>query len=188
MKRIRKLKIIIDEKKVFRLSKDPFISLATSIVSQQISVSAARSILSRLESLYPKKKLSARHTLSLKDVDLRAAGLSAQKVIYLKDLAEKFLDGTINPKKFPRMSDDEIIAHLTEVKGVGVWTAHMFLIGTLRRPDVLPIGDLAIKKGFQKVFNLRKLPSDKKMKELAKPYKGNHTRLSHHLWHSLEQS
>jgi DNA-3-methyladenine glycosylase II len=118
---------------------------------------------------------------------LREAGLSGQKARYLRDLASRFLDKTIDPRQFPNMSDEEIIEHLTAVKGIGEWTAHMFLIFALNRPNVLPIGDLAIKKGFQRAFGLRKLPSDKRMRELARPHEGAHTELALHLWRIMDE-
>lgn len=188
MKKPKPRKISIDRTKLRKLTmtKDPFGSLARSIISQQISTSAARSILARFVKLYPRSNPTPKKTLTLTPATLKSVGLSNQKVTYMKDLAAKFLDRTVNPKNFHAMSDDEIIDHLVQVKGIGVWTAHMFLIGALNRPDILPVGDLGIKKGFQKVFKLRSLPSEKKMIELAKPHAGERTYLSLHLWQSLD--
>lgn len=118
---------------------------------------------------------------------MRAVGLSGQKASYLKDLALKFTDGTIDPKKFPKMTDQEIIEHVTAVKGIGDWTAHMFLMFTLHRPDVLPTGDLGIQKGFQKIFNLRSKPSPEKMERLAAIWKGHRTVASMYLWRLLDE-
>ena len=114
--------------------------------------------------------------------NLRRAGLSPQKAMYIKDLAKKFLDGTIRHRSFHRMTNDEIIEHLVQVKGIGVWTAHMFLIFTLQRPDVLPTGDLGIQKGFQLVYKLKKLPDHKKMEELARPWRKHASVASWYLW------
>jgi len=167
-------------------TENPFLSLASSIISQQISTKAAQSILGRFLALFGRRKPSPALLLGLTDTELRSAGLSSSKVVYMRDLARRFLDKTIEPKKFPKMTDEEIIEHLTAVKGIGVWTAHMFLIFALNRPNVLPVGDLAIKKAFQKAFNLRKLPSEKKMYELAHAHEGRWTELSLYLWELVD--
>jgi DNA-3-methyladenine glycosylase II len=167
---------------------NPFLSLARSIVGQQISVKAAASINARLLSLFGKRKPSPALLLSFSDEQLRRAGLSKGKVIYLRDLAHKFLDKTIDPKRFPEMSDTEIKDHLIQVKGIGPWTADMFLIFALNRPNILPVGDLAIKKGFQKAFNLRSMPDEKKMRMLAREHEGEHTNLSLYLWQILDEN
>ncbi len=182
------LVIKINKKKLRKLkkSKNPFLSLASSIISQQISLSAASSIYKRFLKLFGRRKPSPQVLLTFSDVDLRSAGLSRAKVEYMRDLAKKFLNKTIDPKHFDKMSDEEIKDHLVQVKGIGQWSADMFLIFALNRPDVLPVGDLAIKKGFQKVFKLNKLPDVKKMNTLAKPYIGERTELSLYLWGSLE--
>mgnify|MGYP000645617646 CR=1 FL=1 len=180
--------IRINSKKLRKLerSKNPFLSLASSIISQQISLSAAGSIRKRFITLFGKKKPNPLDTLKFSDEELRAVGLSRSKIVYIRDLAEKFLNKTINPKHFDKMSDEDIKEHLIQVKGIGPWTGDMFLIFALNRPDVLPVGDLGVLKGFQKVFNLKKLPSIKKMQALAKPYVGKRTQLSLYLWGSLE--
>ena len=117
---------------------------------------------------------------------LKSAGLSPQKMSYLKDLAEKFLDKIINTRNFHKMTDNEVKEHLVRVKGVGPWTADMFLIFALNRKDVLPVGDLGTQKGFQKAFNLKKLPSEKMMHKLAEPHKGRRTELTLYLWQILD--
>lgn len=176
-----------------------FESLIRSIIFQQLSGKAAAAILKKFNALFVAtnkqngtrlrkraEKPTPASVLTLSDAQFRSAGLSLQKATYLRDLSQKFLDKTIDPKKISSMSDGEIIAHLTQVKGIGEWTAHMFLIFTLARPNVLPTGDLAIKKGFQKAFNLRALPDHKKMHVLAKPYAGEHTTLALYLWQILD--
>jgi DNA-3-methyladenine glycosylase II len=184
----KRTKIIIDKKllRPITLTKNPFLSLAGSIVSQQISTSAARSIYKRFLALFGRWKPTPELLLELSDENLRGAGLSASKVKYMRDLAVKFIDKTINPKQFASMGDEEIIEHLTKVKGIGVWTAHMFLMFALNRPNVLPVGDLAIKKAFQKVCNLKKLPTEKEMIKLAEEHKGNWTELSLYLWEMVD--
>ena len=163
-----------------------FLSLSKSIISQQISTKAASSINARFMKLFGRKTPTPKLVLELTDKDLRGAGLSSSKVIYLRDLANKFIDKTIDPMKFKDMTDEEIKTHLVQVKGIGPWTADMFLIFALNRPNILPVGDLAIRKGFQKAFKLRSVPTEKKMRELAKPHMGSHTNLSLYLWQILD--
>lgn len=170
-------------------SKDAFQALAEAVIYQQLSGKAAATILKRFVALFPGKKFpSPKDILKIKTQKLRGAGLSTQKAAYLKDLALKFTDGTVEPKKFPRMSDAEIIEHVTAVKGIGRWTAHMFLMFTLGRPDILPTGDLGIQKAFQKVFKLKSRPSPEKMEKLAKQWAGHRTTASFYLWRMLDQN
>lgn len=189
-KEIKKIRIHSKDFEKLAPSKNYFGSLAQSIIHQQLSRKAALKIEQNFLKLFDSKnnkfpKPDA--VLKLTDADFRSAGLSKQKVSYLRDLAIKFLDGTVISKKFPKMTDEEIIEHLVLVKGVGVWTAQMFLIFALNRENVLPTGDLAIKKGFQKIFNLKGLPSEEKMLELARPYEGKYTFLALYLWDILDK-
>lgn len=164
-----------------------FQSLAESIIYQQLSGKAAGTILRRFVALYKGKKFpTPEMVLSTPMPKLRSAGLSGQKASYLKDLAAKFKDGTIDPRRFTKMTDEEIIEHVTAVKGIGEWTAHMFLMFTLARPDVLPTGDLGIQKGFQKLFKLRAKPSPERMAKLALPWAGHRTVASMYLWLLLD--
>jgi DNA-3-methyladenine glycosylase II len=167
---------------------DPFRSLVRSIVYQQVTGKAAASILAKFMALFPSDFPTPTQVLQKSVEDLRAAGLSGQKVSYVCDLAEKFLNGTIDPSQFPRMTNEEIIEHVLRVKGVGVWTAHMFLMTTLKRPDILPIGDLGIQKGFQIVYKLRSLPTAEKMEKLAKPWRVHATAASWYLWRAADDA
>lgn len=168
-------------------SEDYFRSLCEAIIYQQISGKAGDSIAAKFRALWPKKKFPLPADVrKIKFEKLRSAGLSNQKATYIKDLAEKFLDGTINPKEFHKMSDEEIIEHVSAVKGVGVWTAQMFLMFTLGRPDILPTGDLGIQKAFQKVFKLRSLPKPEKMEKLAECWAGHRTVACFYLWRMLD--
>ncbi|MCC7436358.1 DNA-3-methyladenine glycosylase 2 family protein [Candidatus Nomurabacteria bacterium] len=165
-----------------------FRSLVRSIIFQQLSGKAASSILNKFILLFsPKKFPKPEDVLKISDTKLRSAGVSTQKINYLRDLSRKFLNGTINPKNFKKMSDQEIIDHLTAVKGIGEWTAHMFLIFALNRPDVLPTGDLAIRKGFVKFFNLKSAPSHEKMVSLAMSYEGERTYFSLYIWEIMDE-
>jgi len=179
-------KIKIDRKKLRKISrtKNAFLSLATSIIYQQISTGAGNAIHKKFLKLF-KEKPTPEKLLKFSDKKIRSAGISPQKLSYLRDLAMKFEDGTLNTKHFHKMNDAEVKEHLIQVKGIGPWTADMFLIFALNRPDVLPVGDLGIKKGFQKVFNLKTLPTERTMYKLAGPHMGERTYLSLYLWDSL---
>ncbi len=169
-------------------SRNAFESLAQSIIYQQLSGKAAGTILKRFVGLFPGKKFpTPDNVLKISIVKLRSAGLSNQKASYLKDLALKFKERAVSPKNFHRMSDAEIIEHLTQVKGIGVWTSHMFLMFTLFRPDILPTGDLGIQKGFQKLHGLKKLPSPQYMERLAKNWEGHRTVASFYLWKIVDE-
>ncbi len=168
--------------------KNVFQSLAQSTIYQQLSGKAADTICKRFVALFPGKSFpTPEDVLKITPAKMRTAGISQQKAGYLKDLALKCTDGTIVPRKFPRMSDAGIIEHVTAVKGIGEWTAHMFLMFTLGRPDVLPTGDLGIQKGFKKLFNLKKLPTPDRMHRLAKPWLGHRTVACFYLWRLLEE-
>src|SRR3989338_1867311 len=167
-------------------SMDAFQSLAEAIIYQQLSGKAAGTILKRFVALFPKTTFpSPEQVLKIKTEKLRSAGLSGQKSAYLKDLAAKFKDGTINPKLFSKMSDAEIIEHVVAVKGIGEWTVHMFLMFTLARPDVLPTGDLGVQKGFQKLFGLKKKPPPKQIQKLSEPWSGHRAVACFYLWRLL---
>lgn len=170
-----------------RHSGRAFQSLAEAIVYQQLSGKAADTILKRVIALFPNKKFpTPEDVLKVKVEKLRAAGLSGQKASYLKNLAAKFKDGTINPKLFKKMDDAEIIEHVAAVKGIGTWTAQMFLMFTLHRPDILPTGDLGIQKGFKRLFKLKALPSPSKMEKLARPWDGHRTLACMYLWRLMD--
>ncbi|MBX4189260.1 DNA-3-methyladenine glycosylase 2 family protein [Candidatus Parcubacteria bacterium] len=171
-------------------SENHFLSLTRSIIYQQISTKAGNAINGRFLALFCRRKITPRNLLKLSDKDLRGAGLSGQKVTYLRDLAQKFEDKTFSNSQehWNRLSDEEVKANLVQVRGIGSWTADMFLIFALNRPNVLPVGDLGIKKGFQKVFKLRKLPDEKRMRKLAKEFEGEHSYLALFLWQSIDDA
>ena len=177
---------------VRELRKDPFHSLVRSIIYQQVSGKAAASILAKYLALFPGASAHKPPTpvmvAKMPTEALRAAGLSGQKALYILDAAKKFADGTIAPKKLAQMSNEEVVAHLVQIKGVGVWTAHMFLMSTMRRPDVLPTGDLGIQKGFQIVYTLKKLPDHKQMERLAKPWRAHASLACWYLWRAADEA
>ncbi len=187
----KKLKINKKKLRKISLSRNYFLSLASSIIYQQISTRAGDAIYGKFLKLFKEKHKTKKPTpeiyLNFSIMDLKSAGISPQKSGYLKDLADKFIDKTINSKKIHKMNNLEVKEHLTQVKGIGPWTADMFLIFALNRPDILPVGDLGVKKGFQKAFNLKKLPSERQMYKLAEPHKKGYTNLSLHLWGLADQ-
>lgn len=165
----------------FERGRDPYQALVRSIVYQQLSGKAAATIHKRFTSIYASAPTPER-VLKTPISKLRKAGLSAQKAAYIKDLSKKFLDGTINPKLFKEMTDEAIREHVIAVKGIGRWTADMFLMFTLHRPDVLPTGDLGIQKGMQKLFDMKSLPSPRTMERLAKAWQPYRTVACRYVW------
>ena len=165
-----------------RASGTVFPSLLRAIIYQQLSGHAARAIHTRVLALFPDERPSPRVLLKLRTKQLRKAGLSIQKVGYARDLARKCLDGSIDEKKFPRMTSVEITEHVTQVHGIGEWTAHMLLIFTLHRRDILPVGDLGVRKGFQKAYGLKDLPSKDQMEKRAATWREHASVASWYFW------
>ncbi len=161
--------------------------LVRSIISQQISTKAAASILKKFLDLFPEKKLCHAHLASLTDEQLRGAGLSRGKTIYVRDLSIRFLNGELpDHNKIKKMSDEEIIEAFVKVKGIGVWTVQMLLIFFLRRKDVWPVGDLGVQKGFQIVFNKRKLPNKKEMEKRGAKWTPYRSVAALYLWRATD--
>lgn len=181
------LRAIIERVGPCRMEFGPaeFHSLAEAIVYQQLNGKAAVTIFKRFAALAG-EPLMPEGILKLSDEQLRAAGLSKQKSAYLKDLAAKTRDGLLNFARLPDMSDDEVIEHLTRVKGIGLWTAHMFLIFSLRRPDVLPTGDYGVQAAIKKHYKKRKLPKPDIMEKIAKPWAPYRSVACWYLWRSLD--
>jgi len=159
-----------------------FPALIRAIVYQQLSGKAAQTILNRFLDIYKGNYPTPERLLKTPTRKIRSSGISGQKAGYLMDLARKFKDGTVNPRKFRFMSDKEVYEHVVSVKGIGQWTTDMFLMFTLQRPDVLPTGDFGIQKGFRKLFKLRSLPSPETMQRLAKPWRPYRTAACWYLW------
>lgn len=169
--------------------RDPFEALVSAIIYQQLSGKAAGTIHKRFLELFPKvSHPSPKQIIKISVEKMRSVGLSGQKISYLEDLSEKFLDGTIDPNLFPKMTDEEIRQHLIRVKGIGRWTADMFLMFTLHRPDVLPTGDLGIQKGMQRVYKLKSLPDSARMEKIAKPLRPYATVACWYLWRAIDES
>lgn len=162
-----------------------FEMLARAIVFQQLSTKAARTIYGRLEEAAG-GALTPESIQGLSVGEMRRAGLSRQKLGYIRDLAEHALSGKVDFARLPGMSDDEVIVSLTDIKGVGVWTAHMFLIFSLRRPNVLPVGDLGVRMAIQRAYRKRKLPTPKQVEQIAKEWHPYCSYAAWYLWRSLE--
>ncbi|MDD2772326.1 MAG: DNA-3-methyladenine glycosylase [Elusimicrobiales bacterium] len=164
-----------------------FAALVESIVYQQLNGKAAATIFDRFRGIYPPGKFPAPEEIArTPDARLRAAGLSKQKLSYIKDLSEKTAAGQLNFAAFPKMSDEDIVKELSSVKGIGRWTAEMFLIFTLARPDVLPAGDYGFKTAVMKAYRLKKLPDAKKLEQLSANWRPHRSAATWYLWQSLK--
>jgi DNA-3-methyladenine glycosylase II len=163
-----------------------FTAISRSIVFQQLSGKAASTIYGRFAGLFPDETPAAQSLLELPEAQLRAAGLSRQKIGYLRDLAVRVVAGEVPIDTLHELPDDEIISALTSVKGIGRWTAQMFLMFRLGRPDVLPDLDLGIQKGIQRAYRMRKLPTPKRVLEVGAKWAPYRTIASWYLWRSLD--
>src|SRR5579883_1431617 len=177
------LAAIIEQVGPFRMeyAEPTFHSLAESILYQQLNGKAAVTIFRRFTD-----PVTPQGILNATDAELRAVGLSKQKTSYLRDLAEKTKAGLLEFESLGELSDEDVIRHLTQVKGVGVWTAHMFLMFTLRRPDILPTGDYGIQAAIRKHYRKRKLPKPKDMERIARPWSPYRSVACWYLWRSLD--
>lgn len=181
------LSAIIELVGPYRMEFGPpeFHSLAEAIVYQQLNGKAAVTIFKRFVALAG-EPVTPEGILKLTDAQLRSVGLSKQKSSYLKDMAGRAARGELDFTRVPEMTDDEVIKHLTQVKGVGVWTAHMFLMFTLRRPNVLPTGDYGIQMAIKKHYKKRKMPKPEVMAKIAKSWEPYRSVACWYLWRSLD--
>ena len=159
--------------------------IARAIIYQQLSTRAAATIHGRVQALCG-GVVSADPLIRLSDDALRGAGLSRQKLGYLRDLSARAANGSFDTIRLPEMPDEEVTRQLIQVKGVGVWTAQMFLMFRLGRPDILPVLDLGIRKGVQRAYRLRKLPDAKRVEKIAAPWAPYRTVGSWYMWRVLE--
>jgi DNA-3-methyladenine glycosylase II len=165
---------------------DHYGALVRTIVGQQLSTRAARAIYERLTERFGGRPPTPEELLAQEPDELRSSvGLSHAKVRYLRSLAEHVLNGSLELGKLGSRSDEEVIAALTAINGIGLWSAHMFLIAHLQRPDVLPVGDLGIRKAFQAVYRLPELPEAAEMEQIATPWRPYRTVACLFLWRSL---
>jgi DNA-3-methyladenine glycosylase II len=165
---------------------DAYGALLRSIVGQQLSTKAARTIYGRMLELFDGHAPTPKQLLAADPDAIRAAGLSRPKINYLRDLARHVEDGTLELDRLDELSDEKIIEELTAVKGIGEWSAHMFLMFHLGRPDVLPVGDQGIRNAVKTQYRLRKLPDAKRLEKLAKPWRPYRTLACLYLWSSLD--
>jgi DNA-3-methyladenine glycosylase II len=172
-----------------RQRKDHLTALIGAIVSQQLSTKAAATIFGRFLALFPEGQLTdAAAVAAFDDATLRGVGLSGQKVGYLRDLSARIADGRLNLDELDRLTDEEVIEKLTSVKGFGRWTAEMFLMFRLHRPDVLPVGDLGIVKAVQRLYRLRKRPDPKRLLKIGETWRPYRSVACWYLWQTLRNT
>jgi DNA-3-methyladenine glycosylase II len=181
------LAAIIDRAGPFRMEyREPsFETLSRSIVYQQLSGRVARVIFGRLADALP-NGFTPEAILKLRPLRMRALGLSAQKTAYIRELASHTRRGSVVFEDLPGLPDADVIALLTQVKGIGVWTAQMFLMFALQRPDVLPLADLGIRSAIRKAYHLHELPKAAEVERIAQPWRPYRTTACWYLWRSLD--
>jgi DNA-3-methyladenine glycosylase II len=166
---------------------EPFQALVEAIMYQQLAGSAADAIHARFLKLYRDKFPAPERLLSTPDERLRTAGLSGRKIEYMKDLAGRVSDGRLDLAGLAAMGDEQIVEQLSEVKGIGRWTAEMFMIFCLGRPDILPVGDYGLRRAMQKTYRLRDLPAPERMTKIAQPWRPYRSVATWYMWKSLEK-
>jgi DNA-3-methyladenine glycosylase II len=169
-------------------SGDAYGALLRSIVGQQLSTKAARTIYGRMLELFDGHAPSPKQLLAADPDAIRAAGLSRPKIAYLRDLAQHVEEGELELDRLDELSDEKIIEELTAVKGIGDWSAHMFLMFHLGRPDVLPVGDQGIRNAVKIQYRLRKIPDPKRLEKIARPWRPYRTLACLYLWSSLDNA
>jgi DNA-3-methyladenine glycosylase II len=165
---------------------DAYGSLVRSIVGQQLSTVAARTIYGRLTALFDNRPPTPAELLAADEETLRACGLSRPKISYLRDLARHVLEDGLDLPRLRELPDDEVASRLVAVKGIGQWSADMFLMFHLRRPDVLPVGDLGIRRAVERAYGLPGLPDEDDLQTLAAPWRPHRTLACLYLWETLE--
>jgi len=165
---------------------DLFVDLCETIVSQQLATKVASTLCTRFRNLFHGENITPEKILAVPDETLRGVGLSGSKVKYIKDLAQKTKDGVVTFATLDQKSNDEVIASLTQVKGIGPWSVEMFLMFALGREDVFSFGDYGLRRAIQVAYKLKKEPSVKKLTQLSKKWAPYRTYASRVLWKSLE--
>ncbi len=172
-----------------RQRKDHLTALVGAIVSQQLSTRAAATIFGRFVALFPDGAIPGAAAIhALEDQALRGVGLSGQKVGYLRDLCARIGDERLRLEELDALPDEQVIERLTAVKGFGRWTAEMFLMFRLHRPDVLPVGDLGIVTAIQRLYRLRKRPDAKRIRKIGEPWRPYRSVASWYLWQTLAEA
>ena len=170
-----------------KITKNRYQSLVEAIIAQQLSGSAAGAILKKFKKLYKSNFPKPLEVLKTPDSKLRSAGLSRMKISYIKDLSKKIETNQLSFRKISTKSDEYVVEQLTNVKGIGRWTAEMFLIFSLGRLDILPVGDLGLKKGVQLMHSFNELPDEKEIEILAESWRPYRTVATWYLWKSLQK-
>ncbi|HUQ88069.1 MAG TPA: DNA-3-methyladenine glycosylase [Vicinamibacterales bacterium] len=166
--------------------KDPFVTLCTSIASQQLSIKAAATIFSRFQDLFPPDRTpTPERVMTLADNEIRACGFSGPKAGFIKDLAGRVLDGRLDLKGLKKHSDEEVMEQLVAVKGIGRWTAEIFLMFRLGRPDILPADDIGLMNAVHRAYKLRKRPDAKKLRQMGEAWRPYRSIAAWYLWQSL---
>ena len=168
-------------------NRNYFIVLCNAIIGQQISVAAADAITIRFNKLFSGHSPTPQGVIRLSKIDLRKAGLSKQKVAYLKDLSFHFHEKILRPHRLHHMDNDEVIRQLIGVHGIGRWTAEMFLIFSLNRPDVLPVGDLGLQLALKKLYRMRQLPTVKRMRAIGRKWNPLETVGTWYSWRAQDE-
>lgn len=178
----------VDHVKPFELVTydDYFVCVCREIIGQQLSGKVADIIYDRFLKLFPKGNITPKRVLQIPDNKIRKIGTSWSKISYIKDLARKVTSGELNLQTIASLSDEEVIAELTKIKGIGPWTAEMFLMFTLGREDVFSYGDLGLRRAIQKLYKFKKEPSVKQMEKIVNKWKPYRTYAARLLWKSLE--
>jgi DNA-3-methyladenine glycosylase II len=161
---------------------DPYRALLRSVLYQQLAGAAAAAIHARLRARFDGRDPRPGALLAACDAELRAVGLSRQKIAALRSIAEHFDDGRVSGRRLARMDDDAVVECVTQIRGVGVWTAHMLLMFSLGRPDVLPVGDYGIRKGVQSLYGLRELPRPAELERMAERWRPWRSVASWYVW------
>jgi DNA-3-methyladenine glycosylase II len=163
---------------------DPFIDLIESIISQQLSIKAADTIFNRFKKLFPKEKITPIYLLKLNDKKIRECGISFSKIAYIKGIAQAIVNKEIDFIKLEKLDDEEVIQELVKLKGIGIWTAEMYLMFTLGRPDVFSAGDLGLQNAMIKLYKLEKKPKKETLIEISSKWSPYRTIASRILWRS----
>ena len=188
LKKDRQLRKIINQVGDYKIKiiRNYYQSLVESIITQQLSGSAASSIITKFKKNYQTRFPKPPDVINTHYWKLKKTGLSKMKIRYIKELSKKIENGELKLKTISKLEDEEIITELTRIKGIGRWTAEMFLIFSLEREDVLPVGDLGLKKGIQRLFSLPEIPKEEKIEEIAEKWRPYRTVATWYIWKSLK--
>jgi len=179
--------ILYEVAKTIKLTKlpkpeDSFLDLIETIISQQLSIKAADTIFKRFQKIFPRGKITPAYLLKIPDENLRKCGISYSKVTYIKGVSQAVLDKKLDLKKIEKLGDEEVISELIKLKGIGIWTAEMYLMFILRRPDVFSAGDMGLQNAMIKLYGLNKKPKKEKLIEISLNWSPYRTTASRILW------